>query len=147
MAKRDELPGFKEKREILFGKRSSPQKMLETGIKFMEAERYDDALEFFSQVEADELVRKIADVALKSGDTSLYMRAKKVLGEEITQQQWDTLAFNALHQGSVSKAYVAKLEAGKQEEAEGLKAQMEGTGAQGAAEPPGEGPNEGNSSA
>ena len=138
MAKRDELPGFKEKREILFGKKSNPQKMRDTGIKFMQAERYDDALEFFAQAKADDLAREIADVALQNGDAPLYMRAKKVLAETITQEQWDTLALNALRQDSPSKAYLARLKGGRQEEAERLKTQMEGTEAQGPEEPSGE---------
>jgi len=141
MAKRNELPGFKEKREILFGKKSSPQKLREVGISFMEAERYDDALEFFSRVEADELVRQIAEVALKSGDTPLYMRAKKVLAETITEQEWDTLAANALQRGAVSKAYVAKLKAGKQQEAEDLKAQLDACGPGNASEDSSQQPN------
>ena len=127
MAKGGELPGFLEKRKILFGRKTSAEKMRATGLRFMEAERYDDALEFFARCSADDLVRRIADVAMERADTPLFMRAKRVLKEPVSGKEWDRLADNALKAGTASKAHVAKLQAGKKEEADELKQQTLGT--------------------
>ncbi|MHC5035398.1 MAG: hypothetical protein ACYTFZ_10215 [Planctomycetota bacterium] len=88
MAKSKELPGFDEKRKILFGAKSSPEKMRETGELFMDAERYDDALEFFQRCDAQDQTREIARRAMAAGNTPLYMRAKKVLGEDTAEPRW-----------------------------------------------------------
>lgn len=121
MAKSKELPGFDEKRKILFGAKSSPEKMRETGELFMDAERYDDALEFFQRCDAQDQTREIARRAMAAGNTPLYMRAKKVLGEDITEQEWSELAATAEKTGLHSVAYVAHLKAGHEEEAARLR--------------------------
>jgi hypothetical protein len=121
MAKNKELAGFAEKRKILFGAKSSPEKMRQTGELFMDAERYDDALEFFQRCEAQDHTREIARRAMTAGNTPLYMRAKKVLGEEITEQEWSELAATAEKAGLYSTAYVAHLKAGHEEEAARLR--------------------------
>jgi len=126
MAKRNRLPGFSEKRKILFSPKTTPEKMRRTGELFMEAERYDDALEFFSRTDAEDLVRRIAAIAMDAGNTPLYMRAKRVLKEEITEREWTDLARNAEKAGMYSGAYLAHLKAGHQEEAERLRALMPG---------------------
>jgi len=120
----EELPDFYEKREILFGDSTTEEEMRSTGERFMRAGRYDDALEFFARCDAEDLVREIIETARERGDTPVFLRAKRVLGEETDKHEWDELAENALEQNSPSKAYVAKMKAGKEEEAEQLKDRM-----------------------
>jgi hypothetical protein len=120
----EDLPDFYEKREILFGDNTTEEEMRSAGEQFMQARRYDDALEFFARCEADDMVRDIIKDVLERGDTPVFLRAKRVLDEEVTDEEWERLAENALEHGSPSKAYVAKLKAGKEEEAEQLKAQI-----------------------
>lgn len=117
MAEKQELPGFYEKRKILFGPRTPPEKVRQTGELFMQAGRYDDALEFFERCDADDLARQIASKAMDAGNTALYMRARKVLKEQITEEEWARLAANAEEAGAYSMAYVAHLKAGHEEEA------------------------------
>ena len=117
----EELPDFYEKREILFGDSTTEEEMRSTGEKFMRAGRYDDALEFFARCDADDLVREIIEDVKERGDTPVFLRAKRVLDEETSEEEWDELAQNALEHGSPSKAYVAKVKAGKEDEAEQLK--------------------------
>lgn len=128
MAKDDELPGFYEKRKILFNEKTSEEKMRETGRQFFEAERYDDALEFFARSEAPDLVKQIVEITLERGDTPLFLRAKRVLKEKVSDEEWKTLAQNALDAGCPSKAYVAYLKSGREEKAKELKAKTEGLG-------------------
>lgn len=126
MAKKQDLPDFREKRKILFGAKTSPDKMRKTGELFLDAQRYDDALEFFERADAEDLVRRIAVVAMDGGDTPLYMRAKKILKEEITEQEWTDLAAEAEKAGILSAAYVAHLKAGHEAEAARLDAMIRG---------------------
>lgn len=126
MAKNDELPGFYEKRKILFNEKTSDEKMRDAGRQFFEAERYDEALEFFARTEAPELVKEIASAALDQADTPLFLRAKRVLNEKLTDEELQELARKALDAGCPSKAYVALKKSGKDEQAEQLKARTEG---------------------
>jgi hypothetical protein len=128
MAKKKELPGFSQKRKVLFGARTSPEKMREAGELFMEAGRHDDALEFFERCDAEDLIRQIATNALASGNTPLYMRAKRALGEEIAEAEWSELAAAAERAGAHTMAYVAHLKAGHEEEAARLRRLTTGAG-------------------
>jgi hypothetical protein len=137
MAKTSQLPGFAEKRKILFGSRTSPEKMRETGERFMEARRFDDALEFFARCEANDRVRRVAAHAMDTGDTALFMRAKRVLREEATEAEWTELAATAERLRKPMMAYVAHRQAGHEEEAARLREQVFGS------EGPGDGAAEG----
>ncbi|MHC4481164.1 MAG: hypothetical protein ACYS1C_09400 [Planctomycetota bacterium] len=118
MPRNDELPAFFQKRKILFNEKTSPEKMRRTGQLFMAAERYDDALEFFARCEADDLTQ--------AGNTALYMRAKRVLDEDITEEEWTKLAAAAESAGAHTMAYVAHQKAGHQEEAARLREMVPG---------------------
>jgi hypothetical protein len=126
MAKSDDYPGLTRKRKILFSPKTQPEKMLATGQQFMEAGRYDDALEFFQRAEAHDLTRRIAEDAMQAGNTPLYMRAKKVLGEDISEDEWNTLAETAERAGMFSAAWLAHSQAGHAEEAARLRDRMAG---------------------
>ena len=126
MAKNDELPSFGKKRDILFSERSSEERLRETGQKYLDAERYYDALEFFDRAEADDLVREVAEIALEAGDAPLYMRAKKVLGEKVTEQEWLALAEKAEEKGMLSAARLGYERAGREEKAASIEQRMLG---------------------
>jgi hypothetical protein len=117
MAQKQKLPGFYQKRKTLFGAKTTPQTMRETGRLLMDAGRNDDALELFERCAAEDLTRQIAAGAMSAGDVPLFMRAKKVLKEAITEEEWTRLAANAEKAGAYSMAHVAHLKAGHQDEA------------------------------
>jgi len=116
MAERRELPSFRDKRRVLFSERTPSERMRQTGQAFMEAGRYDDALEFFQRCGADDLTRQVAERAMGAGDTALYMRAKKILKEDISDGEWTRLAVRAEEVGAYSLAYLAHLRAGHDDE-------------------------------
>jgi tetratricopeptide (TPR) repeat protein len=126
VAKKPQLPGFYEKRKVLFAESPSPEKLLRAGRQFMEAGRYDDALEFFQRAGAHDLARQVAAVAMQAGNTPLLMRAKKVLGEGITEQEWLQVAANAEKAGLPSCACLAYSKAGREEEAARVRGLMPG---------------------
>ena len=121
MAQKRDLPGFYAKRKLLFGGKASPEKLREAGEMFMAAERYDDALEFFQRCRAEEPTRKIADLAMQAGNVPLYMRAKRVLREQIGEEEWSQIAAVAERAGAFAMALVAHNAAGHDEEAARLR--------------------------
>ena len=139
MTRERDLPGFYAKRKLLFGAKTSPEKMREAGEMFMAAERYDDALEFFARCEGHEPARKIAGLAMEAGNVALYMRAKRVLREQITEGQWAQLAVNAERTGAFSMAQVAHRKAGHEEEAARLRRLIPGVQLEQDDEPPPQG--------
>ncbi|NLW51596.1 MAG: hypothetical protein GXY85_12265 [Candidatus Brocadiaceae bacterium] len=126
MAKRGELPDFHTKRKALFDPRATPQRLRETGEMFHAAERYDDALEFFSRCEAQDAVRAIAETAMKAGNVPLFMRARRILREAITENEWTQIARRAEEAGAFSMACVAHCKAGHEDEADRLRRLMSG---------------------
>ncbi len=117
MAKSRELPDFNKKRKLLFGPKTTPEQLEETARLFMEAGRYDEALEFLQRADADDLTRRIADVATEAGNAPLFMRAMRVLGEEASETDWLRVAANAEKAELWSAAYLAYRQAGREEEA------------------------------
>jgi tetratricopeptide (TPR) repeat protein len=126
MPGRDETLRFRDKRNVLFGKKTTAEQLREVGSMFMAAERYDDALEFFQRAGAADLTRRVAEAAMADGDTPLYMRAKKALGEQIEEPEWLALAKRAEASGKHSAAHLALDRAGRHEEAERLRSLMPG---------------------
>jgi hypothetical protein len=126
MAQKRDLPGFYAKRKLLFGARTSPEKLRETGEMFMAAERYDDALEFFQRSGTKEPARRIAELAMEAGNVPLYMRAKRVLGGPIEENDWSRIAVRAEKAGALSMAYVAHSRAGHEGEAARLRRMVPG---------------------
>ena len=138
MARKSELPAFRKKRNVLFGEKTSKDALRETGRQYLEAKRYYDALEFFQRAGADSDTRKVAEIAIEAGDTPLYMRVKKVLKEQGSEQEWSRLAVNAERAGLYSAAYLAHMKAGHDEEAARLRQSIPGMAPQQAAEGEGE---------
>jgi hypothetical protein len=118
------VPGFVKKRKILFGKKTPKEELVRVGNEFAGSELYDDAIEFFSRADAKEEVAKIAEKAYEMGDTSLYMRAKRVMGEEIGAEEWEHLAELGAEQGRYSMAFMAYSQAGEQEKADQMRQRM-----------------------
>lgn len=124
MPKPKELPSFAGKRKMLFSGKTPAEQMLQVGRRFVEAERYDDALEFFARTEAQDEVRGIVQLAINRGDAGLLLRAKVVLKEQPTEQELTTVARNAEAAGMNSMALTAHQKAGHEEEVDRLRDQM-----------------------
>ena len=124
MARSSEPPGFSRKRKVLFNPKTRPERMLNMGRRFMEAERYDDALEFFARCEARAEVERIVWIATERGDAPLLLRAKVVLKEAATEAELTKVARAAEAAGRLSMALVAWVKAGREDEVERIRARM-----------------------
>lgn len=125
MAKDSNLPGFYEKRKLRFSTKLSPAKRHQTAEAFVQAGRFDEALDLLARPDSADFVRRIANLAFEAGNVPLFMRAKKMLGVSITDEEWTRLARTAEAAGRPSMALVAHLKAGHQDEAARLRALIE----------------------
>ena len=142
MAKKRDLPGFYEERKLLFDPKASADRKRRAGEAFMEAGRYDEALDFFERCGATDQVRQVAAKALAAGNTPLFMRAKRILREEVTDREWSQVAAAAEHRGAYTMAYVAHLKAGHEQEAARLRELAHQMDSQAASGPEGAGQGE-----
>ena len=89
------MPEFEEKRELLYSDDVPVERVKEVGRQFMEAGLYSDALEFFERSRSAEDTRKVAGISLEAGDVALWLRCKRILGEEPDEQSLRAIAANA----------------------------------------------------
>ncbi len=116
MARNSELPGFERKRKVLFSEKGNPDQLRQMGQQFLEAGHFYDALEFFERADARELVRQVAEKAIDAGDTPLLMRAKRILSEETSEEEWSQTARHAEDAGLLAAARLAHEQAGHDDE-------------------------------
>ncbi len=128
MADRSELPGFSKKRDILFNEKASGQQRLQNGVEFVQAGRYDDALEFFERCDAEEQVREILDIARRQCNIPVFLRAKVILKEKPDAAELEELAVRAVEMERPLMAVLAYQKAGMQEKADRVRAGMGGSG-------------------
>ncbi len=126
MAKKNELPPFVKKRKIMFGEKVADRQRIQAGVEFMEAGRYDDALEFFVRSDAEEYVREIVEIALKECNVPVFLRAKVVLNEKPEKAELEEIADRALEMDSPAMAAVALQKAGLHEKAKEIRSEVTG---------------------
>ena len=120
-----ELPPFFEKRAILYSDDVPVERVNEVGREFMEAELYDEALEFFDRTKSEEDVRRVADIAFKNGDVGVWLRCKRILTEDPDEQSLQGIAANAEAQKKYMFAAEAWRRLGDEEQVERLLAAFE----------------------
>ena len=111
MAK-SELPDPQAKREMLHGEK--PVECQKYGDMFFEAQRYNDAIDFYARDGLKDGLRRVKDVALESGDYFLLKRISNLLPDEVGEQDWEKLAISAESHGKLNFAIWAKKEYKKQ---------------------------------
>lgn len=120
----DEQPEFFEKRRLLYSDDVPVDEVIAVGHKFMDVERYSDALEFFDRARSHEDVRRVADLAMDNGDTAIWLRCMRILGEEPDAPTMVKLALRAEELGKYSFAIEARRRLGDEEEVERLRARL-----------------------
>ncbi len=128
MAK-DALPDFYEKRNVLYNDDVPVERVVEVGRQFMAAEMYDDALEFFERSRSEEDTREVARRAMAQGDTAVWLRAQRILGEEPDEESLRAIAANAEEKGKFMFAIEAWRRLDDSEQIERLRARLAGADA------------------
>ena len=121
----EDLPEFAEKRELLYSDDVPMERVKEVGRQFMAEELFNDALEFFERARSVEDVRTVADTARDIGDTAVWLRCKRILGEEPDRETLLTIAAAAEELKKYSFAIEAWRRLGDEEQVERLRALFE----------------------
>ena len=94
----EELPDWREKKEILWGEKASREERLRAGEAFLGAGRLPEALDFFERARHEEGVRSVLREVVASGDWHLFKRCREFLGGEL-REELAALARNAEEKG------------------------------------------------
>ncbi|RMF93919.1 MAG: hypothetical protein D6734_08995 [Candidatus Schekmanbacteria bacterium] len=96
MANKNQFPDYSEKQKLLYGEDKNPALLNSYGERFLEAEMYDTALDFFIASENEERIRQLVDISIENGDFFIFKRAASiVLDEEEIRKKAQLLAENA----------------------------------------------------
>ncbi|RLA79070.1 MAG: hypothetical protein DRG33_04605 [Deltaproteobacteria bacterium] len=120
MAKR--LPDPIKRREILYGKDTPPEVLVEYGHLYLEEGRWNDAVEFFGRAKYREGLMQLKEIALREGDFFLLYQIGEFLGEEFPPEVWKELGHRAME---VGKYHFARKAFGQAADAEGLRMAQE----------------------
>lgn len=106
------LPDPLKRREILYGKGTPAEVLIEYGKLYLEEGRLNDAVEFFGMAGFKEGLMEIKELALKEGDYFLLEKVFEFLGEEGKKEDRISLGRRALELGMFSFAKKAFAKAG-----------------------------------
>lgn len=116
------LPNPLKRREILYGKDTPPETLIEYGRLYLEEGRWNDAVEFFGRAHYKEGLFELKELALREGDYFLMSQVSEFLGEELEAEEWKRLGHRALEAG---KFHFAQKAFGQAGDAEGLRLAQE----------------------
>lgn len=120
-------PTFAEKRKLLFGKDVSAETLDACGDFLVGEGRLEESLEFYEKSKNADKLRGVLGTAVQEGDVCLFLRAKKLLKENATPQEWEKIAWNAAGAGKLRFALTAYERAGNAAKVEELKAKIQQT--------------------
>jgi len=92
------LPDWREKKEILWGTRTSAEEQIATGDAFLRAGRLPEAMDAFERVKHADGMRAVLREAVVRGDWYLFKRVREALGEEL-RSELASLADKAFEKG------------------------------------------------
>lgn len=110
------LPYLK-KRDILNNPQADPHKLKTLGDTYFSMDLLHDALSFYEKAKDFPGVESIFQKAFEEGDTFLVKQACKILGKNLSRQDWIKLAKIAEEKGKFFFALEAYREAGEESEA------------------------------
>jgi len=102
----EEIPDWREKKELLWGDKASDEDRTAHGRRFLETRRFSEALDFFSRVKDREGIELVLLEAVEGGDWFLYTRCTAALGED-RLDALRTLAGKAMERGKFLFAFRA----------------------------------------
>lgn len=99
---------YLQKRDLLFGPKSTPAALSAAGREYFAREAYSDALDFFEKARDLEGLKTVKAVALERGDSFLLARLERYDSALVSQQEWEQTARAAEKRGVMSMAAVAR---------------------------------------
>ena len=101
------LPGFFERRELLFAAKPNPSALSAQGRGFLEAGLLDSALESFAMAGDSAGLAQVDEAARRAGDTFSLVAVLRSLGKTATPADWVAIGETALQAGMLWFAYRA----------------------------------------
>lgn len=128
MGTKGSIPGFYERRELLFAPKPDAAALSAQGRGFLEAGLLDSALESFAMAGDSAGLAQVEEAARRAGDTFSLVAVLKSLGKNATPVEWVAIGETALKAGNLWFAYRAFEKADSQEGLERTRAAMYAAG-------------------
>ena len=128
MGTQGSLPGFYERRELLFAVKPVPASLSAQGRIFLEAGLLDSALESFAMAGDSAGLAQVDEAARRAGDTFSLVAVLKALGKTATPAEWVAIGETALKAGLLWFAYRAFEKADSQDGLERTRTAMHAAG-------------------
>ena len=122
------LPGFYERRDLLFATKSNAAALSAHGRGFLEAGLLDSALESFAMAGDSAGLAQVDEAARRAGDTFSLVAVLKALGKTDTPAEWVGVGETALKAGMLWFAYRAFEKADNQDGLERTRTAMHDAG-------------------
>jgi len=122
------LPGFYERRNLLFAAKSDAAALSAHGRGFLEAGLLDSALESFAMAGDSAGLAQVEEAARRTGDTFSLVAVFKSLGKTATPAEWVAIGETALTAGMLWFAYRAFEKADNQDGLERTRTAMHAAG-------------------
>ena len=119
------LPSAVERRELLFGRESQKADHRALAVRYQEAGRLSDALEFFAKAGDEAGVEEIRLTAVKHGDAFLLAQVERVTRTPADAATWRATAEAAERDDKLHFAMTAYQEAGDEAAAARLREAIE----------------------
>ena len=107
MATQDAIPGFFEKRELVYAAQPNAAALRAQGKRLLEAGILEGALESFTKAGDTSGIGEVAEAARAAGDAFAFEAALKALGKTPVPPEWVALGETALAAGMLWFAYRA----------------------------------------
>ena len=128
MGTQGSIPGFYERRALLFAAKPDPAALIAQGRGFLEAGLLDSALESFAMAGDSAGLAQVEEAARRTGDTFSLVPALKALGKTVTPPEWVAIGETALKAGLLWFAYRAFEKADDQDRLERTRREMSAAG-------------------
>jgi hypothetical protein len=122
------IPGFYERRDLLFATKSDAAALSAQGRTFLEAGLLDSALESFAMAGDSAGLAQVEAAARRAGDSFSLVAVLRSLGKTATPVEWIAIGETALAAGMLWFAYRAYEKADNQDGLERARAAMHAAG-------------------
>jgi len=122
------IPGFYERRGLLFAPKPDPVALSAHGRGFLEAGLLDSALESFAMAGDTAGLAQVDEAARRAGDSFSLLAVLKSLGKAATPAEWIAIGETALKAGMLWFAYRAFEKADNQDGLERTRKEMHAAG-------------------
>jgi len=122
------LPDPLKRREILYGRDTPREALIQYGDLYRNEGRLNDAVEFYGMAGYREGLMELKEVAVQRGDFFLLQQVAGFLDDEIPPEVWRDLGRRALQEGKLSFAQKAFAQAGDLEALREVQETIKGEG-------------------